>query len=234
MQQTGVPTAVWQRRTNKIVAAGITIIGLTMMLSLIPQCIYIGIVFVSCSLVWLGWMTVREKKIEPPRPEGQHPTSPVLFLVASHHLSNTARTPTLPDPEDKPPTYDQILKLDGLPPDYFSVLTEKPPRYEDLSPGMTWGACALPAELYPADLPCVHQVPALHSQSPSAFLHESQFSWTTPQATPVYTATHNPAFAEDDPSIQSLVEDRDDKDAQDKEETRSSNSSTEPLGQSAA
>ncbi|MPC86575.1 hypothetical protein E2C01_081409 [Portunus trituberculatus] len=40
----------------------------------------------------------------------------------------SARSPTLPDPEDKPPTYDQILKLDGAPPDYFSILTEKPPR----------------------------------------------------------------------------------------------------------
>ncbi|KAG0715111.1 hypothetical protein GWK47_012719 [Chionoecetes opilio] len=234
MQQTGVTSAVWQRRTNKIVAAGITIIGLTMMLSLIPQCIYIGIVFVSCSLVWLGWMTVREKKIEPPRPVGQHPTSPVLFLVASHHLSNTARSPTLPDPEDKPPTYDQILKLDGLPPDYFSVLTEKPPRYEDLNPAMAWGACALPAELYPADLSCVHQVPAVHTQSPSALLHESSLSWAAPQTTYVYAATHNPSFAGDNPSYQSLVEDDKDKETQDKEETQSSLSSTEPLGQSAA
>lgn len=51
MHQTAVPSAVWQRRTNKIIAAGITIIGLTMMLSLIPQCIYIGVVFVACALM---------------------------------------------------------------------------------------------------------------------------------------------------------------------------------------
>ncbi|KAK8407830.1 hypothetical protein O3P69_002396 [Scylla paramamosain] len=240
MQQTGVPKAVWQRRTNKIIAAGITIIGLTMMLSLIPQCIYIGIVFVSCSLVWLGWMTVREKKVEPPRPEGQHPTSPVLFLVASHHLSNSSRSPTLPDPEDKPPTYDQILKLDGAPPDYFSILTEKPPRYEDLSPGLGWGACAMPAELYPADLACVHQAPSLHPHSSSAFLHEAPLSWAAAQTQAAsYTATHNPAFARDTPSLQSLVEDHEDKEAQDREaqdteETQSLNKSIEPVDQSAA
>lgn len=42
----------------------------------------------------------------------------------------SSRGPTLPDPEDKPPSYEQILKLDGLPPDYYSVLSEKPPRYD--------------------------------------------------------------------------------------------------------
>lgn len=99
---------------------------------------------------------------------------------------------------------------------------------------MSWGACALPAELYPADLPCVHQVPALHSQSPSTFFHESHLSWTVPQDTPAYTATHNPTFAGDNPSFQSLVEDREDKDAQDKEENQSSDSSTESVGQSTA
>ncbi|XP_050726732.1 uncharacterized protein LOC127003768 isoform X2 [Eriocheir sinensis] len=234
MQQTGASKAVWQRRTNKIVAAGITIIGLTMMLSLIPQCIYIGIVFVSCSLIWLGWMTVREKKAEPPRPEGQHPASPVLFLVASHHLSQSSRGPTLPDPEDKPPTYDQILKLDGLPPDYFSILSEKPPRYEDLSPALGWGACALPAELYPGELACVHQVPAIHTQSPSAFLQESPLSWAASTTTsPVYTATHNPAFARDNPSFQPLVEDHEAKEAQDKD-ADSSDGSSEPLSHRAA
>ncbi|XP_042208849.1 uncharacterized protein LOC121857051 [Homarus americanus] len=217
MHQTAVPTAVWQRRTNKIIAAGITIIGLTMMLSLIPQCIYIGIVFVTFALIWLGWMTMKEKKIEPPRPEGEHPASPVLFLVASHHLRQSSRGPTLPDPEDKPPTYDQILKLDGLPPDYYSVLSEKPPRYEDVSPAMGWGACALPTEFYTTELPCVHtttvgsSVPlevALHPESASSFLNESPSSWSAQSVlSTTYTAAQNPSFASDNPSFQPTVED---------------------------
>ncbi|XP_069944642.1 uncharacterized protein [Cherax quadricarinatus] len=216
MYQASVPTAVWQRRTNKIIAAGITIIGLTMMLSLIPQCIYIGIVFVTCALIWLGWMTMKEKKVEPPRPEGEHPGSPVLFLVASHHLRHTSRGPTLPDPNDKPPTYDQILKLDGLPPDYYSVLTEKPPRYEDLSPALGWGACALPTEFYTRELPCVHTPPAgstvpfevaLHAESTSSFLHESPSSWTVQSILPpAYNSSPHSSFASDNPSFQLVVE----------------------------
>ncbi|XP_068233137.1 ubiquitin-associated protein 2-like [Palaemon carinicauda] len=37
--------------------------------------------------------------------------------------------------EDKPPSYEAILSSDGLPPDYFSVLNEKPPKYEDIAAG---------------------------------------------------------------------------------------------------
>ncbi|XP_047494860.1 uncharacterized protein LOC125042991 [Penaeus chinensis] len=215
MHQTAVPSAVWQRRTNKIIAAGITIIGLTMMLSLIPQCIYIGVVFVACALIWLGWMTMKEKKVEPPRPEGQHPASPVLFLVASHHLRQSSRGPTLPDPEDKPPSYEQILKLDGLPPDYYSVLSEKPPRYEDLSPTLGWGACALPVEFYAADLPCVHssahssspdspvslEVP-MHAESTSSFLQGLPSSWSTQSVLPS-SYSSNQAFGTENPAFSS-------------------------------
>ncbi|XP_066988756.1 uncharacterized protein [Macrobrachium rosenbergii] len=225
MHQTAVPSAVWQRRTNKIIAVGITIIGLTMMLSLIPQCIFIGVVFVSCSLIWLGWMTVKEKKVEPPRPE-EHPASPVLFLVASHHLRQTSRGPTLPDPEDKPPSYDQILKLDGLPPDYYSILSEKPPRYEDLSPTLGWGACALPVELYTTELPCVHSSqsspvgsspsvvdvalrPAESSTSSSAFMGELPSSWSAQSLLPpTYGASGG--FARENPSFEPVVVGKDD------------------------
>ncbi|KAK7077737.1 hypothetical protein SK128_026785, partial [Halocaridina rubra] len=50
------------------------------------------------------------------------------------------------DSEDKPPSYDAILTLDGLPPDYFSVLSEKPPRYEDVAEGViTLGSMSLVA-----------------------------------------------------------------------------------------
>lgn len=35
--------------------------------------------------------------------------------------------------DDKPPSYEAIITLDGLPPDYFSILSEKPPRYEDVA-----------------------------------------------------------------------------------------------------
>lgn len=111
-----------------------------------------------------------------------------------------------------------------------------PDRYEDLSPALGWGACALPAELYPGDLACVHQVPAsaIHAQSSSAFLQESPLSWAAPQTTPpVYTATHNPAFAGDDPSFQALVENEDAKETQDKDKDASDNSA-EPLGHRAA
>ncbi|XP_068237200.1 uncharacterized protein [Palaemon carinicauda] len=232
MHQTAVSSAVWQRRTNKIIAVGITIIGLTMMLSLIPQCIFIGVVFVSCSLIWLGWMTVKEKKVEPPRPE-EHPASPVLFLVASHHLRQTSRGPTLPDPEDKPPSYDQILKLDGLPPDYYSILAEKPPRYEDLSPTLGWGACALPVELYTTELPCVHSTQSTPVGSPppvdvalrpaesstsSAFMNELPTSWSAQSLLPpTYTASgfarENPSFepfARENPSFEPVVVGRDD------------------------
>lgn len=220
-----MPSAVWQRRTNKIIAVGITIIGLTMMLSLIPQCIFIGVVFVSCSLIWLGWMTVKEKKVEPPRPE-EHPASPVLFLVASHHLRQTSRGPTLPDPEDKPPSYDQILKLDGLPPDYYSILSEKPPRYEDLSPTLGWGACALPVELYTTELPCVHSSqsspvgsspsvvdvalrPAESSTSSSAFMGELPSSWSAQSLLPpTYGASGG--FARENPSFEPVVVGKDD------------------------
>nr|XP_053628680.1 uncharacterized protein LOC128686060 [Cherax quadricarinatus]XP_053628681.1 uncharacterized protein LOC128686060 [Cherax quadricarinatus] len=37
------------------------------------------------------------------------------------------------DPEDKPPSYDAILTSDGLPPDYYSILSEKPPKYEEIA-----------------------------------------------------------------------------------------------------
>ncbi|XP_071529783.1 uncharacterized protein [Panulirus ornatus] len=40
------------------------------------------------------------------------------------------------DPEDKPPSYEAILTSDGLPPDYYTVLGEKPPRYEDIASGI--------------------------------------------------------------------------------------------------
>ncbi|XP_037789833.1 uncharacterized protein LOC119585246 [Penaeus monodon] len=39
------------------------------------------------------------------------------------------------DTEDKPPSYDAILDSDGLPPNYYSVVSEKPPRYEDIIGG---------------------------------------------------------------------------------------------------
>lgn len=39
------------------------------------------------------------------------------------------------DIEDKPPSYDAILDSDGLPPNYYSVVSEKPPRYEDIVGG---------------------------------------------------------------------------------------------------
>ncbi|XP_069173236.1 uncharacterized protein [Procambarus clarkii] len=222
MHQTPVPTAVWQRRTNKIIAAGITVIGLTMMLSLIPQCIYIGIAFVTCALIWLGWMTMKERNMEPPRPESEHPASPVLFLVASHHLHQTSRGPTLPDPEDKPPTYDQIVKLDGLPPDYYSILTEKPPRYEELSPTLGWGACALPAKFYTTEHPCVHTSTVgstgsievvLHGESTSSFLHESP-SWSSQSGlSPANNGVQSPSFASDNPSFQLVLEDIDAKES---------------------
>lgn len=164
---------------------------------------------------------MKEKKVEPPRPESEHPASPVLFLVASHHLRQSSRGPTLPDPEDKPPTYEQILKLDGLPPDYYSVLSEKPPRYEDLSPSLGWGACALPVEFYTTELPIVHSsshtssvgspVPlevSLHEESTSAFLQESPSSWSDQSVLPpAYTAAENPHFANDNPSFQPVMED---------------------------
>lgn len=59
-------------------------------------------------------------------------------------------------------------------------------------------------------------------------------SWATPQTTPpVFTATHNPTFAGDNPSFQGLVEDDETKEAQDKDKDASDNS-TEPLGHRAA
>ncbi|KAK4324792.1 hypothetical protein Pmani_004599 [Petrolisthes manimaculis] len=205
-------TAVWQRRTNKIIATGITIIGLTMMLSLIPQCIYIGIVFVSASLVWLGWMTIRDKQkqqqVDSTGTDHQghhHTTSPVLFLVASHHLRQSPRGPTLPDPNDKPPTYDQIVKLDGLPPDYYTVLTtEKPPRYEDVGGrggGLGWGACASPMDLYSPDLACIH------TTQPTLFLHQHQHTDNTTTTTktttqPSVTHQHNTTTTHPTPTQQ--------------------------------
>lgn len=44
---------------------------------------------------------------------------------------------TTGDPEDKPPSYDAILTSDGLPPDYYSILSEKPPKYEDIEGGVS-------------------------------------------------------------------------------------------------
>ena len=32
------------------------------------------------------------------------------------------------DPEDKPPSYDTILTLDGSPPEYASIVPQKPPK----------------------------------------------------------------------------------------------------------
>ncbi|MPC09844.1 hypothetical protein E2C01_002462 [Portunus trituberculatus] len=32
------------------------------------------------------------------------------------------------DPEDKPPSYDAILTLDGPPPEYSSIILQKPPK----------------------------------------------------------------------------------------------------------
>lgn len=36
------------------------------------------------------------------------------------------------DPEDKPPSYDAILTLDGPPPEYASIMLQKPPKYEEI------------------------------------------------------------------------------------------------------
>ncbi|XP_076035705.1 uncharacterized protein LOC143021824 [Oratosquilla oratoria] len=170
MHQT-VTSAVWERRTNKVIAGAVTIIGLTMMISGLEQCIYIGLVFVVSSLGWLAWVTVREKKAEPPRPD--QPTPPVLLLVSSQHLMQIREQQrgNISDPDDKPPSYDQILKLDGLPPDYFSLIAEKPPRYEDLRLDYVDCVCgaAAAAPLAPDDttieLPLVHGLNAIASDS---------------------------------------------------------------------
>lgn len=47
--------------------------------------------------------------------------------------------------EDKPPSYEAILSSDGLPPDYFSVLNEKPPKYEDIASGLFNTGSFMPA-----------------------------------------------------------------------------------------
>lgn len=73
---------------------------------------------------------MKERKIEPPRPHAHQ--SPVLFLVTSHMLPNMNRT-NAGSALDKPPSYDTIVSLDGLPPDYSSVQLEKPPRYEEVA-----------------------------------------------------------------------------------------------------
>lgn len=44
------------------------------------------------------------------------------------------------DPEDKPPSYDAILTLDGPPPEYSSVMLQKPPKYEEIVKE-TFAAC---------------------------------------------------------------------------------------------
>ncbi|XP_018020217.1 uncharacterized protein LOC108676617 [Hyalella azteca] len=128
MQPRTTSSAVWQRRTNRTIAAGIIIIGLTMMLSNITQCIYIGMLFIVVALVWLAWMTIKERKIVPASAVDQQ--SPVLFLVTSHMLPNLNH-PAVSSSSDKPPSYDTVLGLDDQPPDYSSVIPEKPPRYED-------------------------------------------------------------------------------------------------------
>lgn len=128
----------------------------------------------------------------------------------------------MPDPEDKPPTYDQIVKLDGLPPDYYSILTEKPPRYEELSPTLGWGACALPAKFYTTEHPCVHTSTVgstgsievvLHGESTSSFLHESP-SWSSQSGlSPANNGVQSPSFASDNPSFQLVLEDIDAKES---------------------
>ncbi|KAF2368964.1 hypothetical protein FHG87_000255 [Trinorchestia longiramus] len=125
------PSSVWQKRTNRLIAVAIIVIGLTMMISNITQCIYIGMLFIVIALIWLAWMTVKERKIDPPRPEDQ--PSPVLFLVTSHMLP-AMNHPAVGSSSDKPPSYDAVLSLEDLPPDYSTVLPEKPPRYEDAFP----------------------------------------------------------------------------------------------------
>ncbi|RXG58886.1 hypothetical protein Avbf_12179 [Armadillidium vulgare] len=154
--QTMVSTHVWQRRTHRVIAMAVIIIGLTMMISTIPQCIYIGLVFIMMSLGWLAWMRMKDKKAEPPSPNNQPhgAVSPVLFLVASQNFTQRPCIPTPVDPNDKPPSYDQIVKLDGLPPDYFSVLAAKPPRYEDIENVEKVLPVAIPIE----DIPTVHSL----------------------------------------------------------------------------
>ncbi|KAK3855086.1 hypothetical protein Pcinc_038490 [Petrolisthes cinctipes] len=130
-----------------------------------------------------------------------HTTSPVLFLVASNHLRQSPRGPTLADPNDKPPTYDQIVKLDGLPPDYYTVLTtEKPPRYEDVGGrgGLGWGACASAMDLYSPDLACIH------TTQPSLFLHQHQHTdntTTTTKTTTQPSVTHHHNTTTTQPSV---------------------------------
>lgn len=94
-------------------------------------------------------------------------------------------------------------------------------RYEDLSPSLGWGACALPLEFYTTELPRVHSsthtssigspVPlevSMHEESTSAFLQESAASWSAQSVLPpAYTAAENPSFANDNPSFQPVMED---------------------------
>jgi len=112
----------WRRRTNRIIAALVIFIGLTMMSSNITQCIYAGMLFIILAIMWLAWLTVQERKAVPSRPFADA-VSPVLFLVTSMPSSNR---PTVARQGDKPPTYDQVFCLEGSPPGYYEVVNEKP------------------------------------------------------------------------------------------------------------
>lgn len=62
------------------------------------------------------------------------------------------------NPDDKPPSYESVLTLDGLPPEYSSIAAQKPPRYEEIVKE-THTACGSPEDA-PAPNTCETQAQA--------------------------------------------------------------------------
>ncbi|XP_063859625.1 uncharacterized protein LOC135100559 isoform X2 [Scylla paramamosain] len=65
------------------------------------------------------------------------------------------------DPEDKPPSYDAILTLDGPPPEYSSIVLQKPPKYEEIVKE-TFAACV------PTDAAACASPPLPHAEGTPA------------------------------------------------------------------
>ncbi|XP_045131118.1 uncharacterized protein LOC123516091 isoform X1 [Portunus trituberculatus] len=65
------------------------------------------------------------------------------------------------DPEDKPPSYDAILTLDGPPPEYSSIILQKPPKYEEIVKE-TFAACV------PSDTATCASPPLRHAEGTPA------------------------------------------------------------------
>ncbi|XP_076028565.1 uncharacterized protein LOC143017698 [Oratosquilla oratoria] len=102
---------------------------------------------------------------------------------------STSTVNTISDIEDKPPSYDTILRLDGAPPDYYSLQCEKPPRYEDL--GSFFSMPHVESSATTDDLPQVHHFEATNPVLASTTCLESTATSScleSPSTAPCYVS----------------------------------------------